>query len=241
MESYKMTNYGKVKEFNVVNGIPVFETIQSDIFDESPELVKLRYDLIYEEGVNELKEAINDDNYLEIVDALADTMYVVYGAGCSFGINMDDDFLENSNFGNKLRPKRFIIAKHFLETKSDEIKFQILAIEHSIKRKDIYGISKNLKKIIVLIREIGNTLDIDLSKAMDLVHKSNMTKLCSDENEAIQTVEWYLKNDTRYDSPSYRKCSHDKYSDSYIVFNESSGKILKCINWKLPDFGYLSK
>jgi len=56
-------------------------------------IVELRYDLILEE-LNELKEAINEKNLKEVADALTDILYVTYGAGHAFGINLDKCFEE---------------------------------------------------------------------------------------------------------------------------------------------------
>ena len=54
---------------------------------------QLRYDLIKEE-LDELKEAINQKNMIEVADALTDILYVTYGAGHAFGINLDKCFDE---------------------------------------------------------------------------------------------------------------------------------------------------
>ena len=56
-------------------------------------IVKLRYDLINEE-LEELQDAIKDRNMLEIADALTDILYVTYGAGHAFGIDLDKCFNE---------------------------------------------------------------------------------------------------------------------------------------------------
>lgn len=72
---------------------------------------------------------------------------------------------------------------------------------------------------------------IDINKAFDIVHSSNMSKLCPTEDIAIKTVDWYKNSDkykSVYDSPNYRK---SKGGDFYIVYNESTGKILKNINY----------
>jgi len=53
----------------------------------------LRVDLI-EEELNELKEAIADDDLVAVADALTDILYVTYGAGAAFGINLDTCFHE---------------------------------------------------------------------------------------------------------------------------------------------------
>tara|TARA_B110001452_G_C14879122_1_gene307350 strand:+ start:193 stop:537 length:345 start_codon:yes stop_codon:yes gene_type:complete len=59
---------------------------------------KLRYDLIKEE-LDELKEAMEKKDLLEVADALTDILYVTYGAGHAFGIDLDKCFeeVQNSN------------------------------------------------------------------------------------------------------------------------------------------------
>ena len=57
---------------------------------------KLRYDLIKEE-LDELKEALENKDLLEVADALTDILYVTYGAGHAFGINLDKCFQEVQN------------------------------------------------------------------------------------------------------------------------------------------------
>tara|TARA_B100000745_G_scaffold5434_1_gene4575 strand:+ start:537 stop:908 length:372 start_codon:yes stop_codon:yes gene_type:complete len=56
-------------------------------------IVKLRYDLIKEE-LNELQNAIKTKNLKEIADALTDILYVTYGAGHAYGIDLDKCFGE---------------------------------------------------------------------------------------------------------------------------------------------------
>jgi NTP pyrophosphatase (non-canonical NTP hydrolase) len=85
------SNFRDVVYFNKSFGVPVNTTIQKDIFKTDPKLVKLRLDLILEE-VKELQEAVTNHDMTETIDALADILYVVYGAGASFGINLDQAF-----------------------------------------------------------------------------------------------------------------------------------------------------
>jgi len=61
-------------------------------------IVQLRIDLIQEE-LNEFKEAINNNDIVEVADALTDILYVTYGAGHSFGVDLDSCFneVQNSN------------------------------------------------------------------------------------------------------------------------------------------------
>ena len=57
------------------------------------EVVKLRYNLILEE-LDELKKAIENKDLKEVADALTDILYVTYGAGHAFGIDLDKCFSE---------------------------------------------------------------------------------------------------------------------------------------------------
>ena len=71
------TNFEEVVNFNKSFGIKVFDKPQTNITKEDPALIKYRDDLIDEE-VKELKEAIDNHDFTEIVDALGDILYVVY-------------------------------------------------------------------------------------------------------------------------------------------------------------------
>ena len=64
----------------------------------SDKINKLRIDLIKEE-LDELQEAMGNNDLLEVADALTDILYVTYGAGHAFGINLDKCFdeVQNSN------------------------------------------------------------------------------------------------------------------------------------------------
>ena len=62
----------------------------------SDKINKLRVDLI-EEELEELKEAINKKDLQETIDALTDILYVTYGAGHAFGVNLDKCFQEVQN------------------------------------------------------------------------------------------------------------------------------------------------
>ena len=73
------------------------ESFGQDVNDEptlrDSQTQQLRYDLIDEE-LEALKMAFDNDDVVEIADALTDLLYVVYGAGHAFGIDLDDCFLE---------------------------------------------------------------------------------------------------------------------------------------------------
>ena len=89
-----MTNFEKVGFFMKTFGQDVK---QSSSFS-SDKINKLRINLIKEE-LDELIEAMNKKDLVEVADALTDILYVTYGAGHAFGINLDDCFeeVQNSN------------------------------------------------------------------------------------------------------------------------------------------------
>ena len=89
-----MTNFEKVKQFMQTFGQEV--KTKASFSDEKTN--QLRLDLISEE-LEELKNAMTSKDLLEVADALTDILYVTYGAGHAFGINLDKCFdeVQNSN------------------------------------------------------------------------------------------------------------------------------------------------
>ncbi len=84
-----MTNFEKVKEFMTIFG----QEVKNKAEFPSEKIVELRKKLIDEE-YNELKIAIDENNLIEVADALTDILVVTYGAGVAFGINLDKCFDE---------------------------------------------------------------------------------------------------------------------------------------------------
>jgi predicted HAD superfamily Cof-like phosphohydrolase len=89
-----MSNFNKVGIFMKTFG----QEVKSKPSFSTDKINKLRIDLINEE-LDELKEAMDNNDLLEVADALTDILYVTYGAGHAFGINLDKCFdeVQNSN------------------------------------------------------------------------------------------------------------------------------------------------
>ena len=89
-----MTNFNKVKTFMKTFG----QEVKTKPSFSSDKINTLRYDLIKEE-LEELKIAMENKDLLEVADALTDILYVTYGAGHAFGIDLDKCFeeVQNSN------------------------------------------------------------------------------------------------------------------------------------------------
>ena len=104
-----MTNFESVKIFMKTFG----QEIREKASFPNDKIINLRYDLIAEE-LEEFKVAIKEKNIKEVADALTDILYVTYGAGHAFGIDLDKCFQEvqNSNM-SKLGADRKPIYNEF--------------------------------------------------------------------------------------------------------------------------------
>ena len=89
-----MSNFEKVKKFMQTFG----QEVKTKASFPSQKITDLRYGLI-EEELMELKTAMDTKDLTEVADALTDILYVTYGAGHAFGINLDKCFdeVQNSN------------------------------------------------------------------------------------------------------------------------------------------------
>ncbi len=89
-----MSNFSKVGIFMKTFG----QEVKNKPSFSTEKINKLRLDLIKEE-LSELTDAMNDKDLLEVADALTDILYVTYGAGHAFGIDLDKCFdeVQNSN------------------------------------------------------------------------------------------------------------------------------------------------
>ena len=104
-----MSNFNKVGTFMKTFG----QEVKTKPSFSSDKINKLRIDLIKEE-LDELQEAMKNNDLLEVADALTDILYVTYGAGHAFGIDLDKCFeeVQNSNM-SKLGKKGEPIYNEF--------------------------------------------------------------------------------------------------------------------------------
>lgn len=323
------TNFDKVTDFNTCFGHFVTNDEYPNIYDEQPKLVELKYSLINEE-VEELTDAIRDNDINEIIDALSDIKYVVNGFGGAFGINIDKEFKEmcnkendrfnsdsknlsdsiqnnkikltlssvpwcqhnidissildnkeNTNFSitkkiNELyyettKRKNYNINEQSEYDKWDSHKFygfelydydskdyyknmndrkyrnkirvvwkDIIKYNQNLKfyvdNKNFEETKHNLLRLLYVVEIMGLIVGVDLDESFDIVHKSNMTKICNSEEEAKKTIEWYLKNEHRYKTPTYKKNEF-----GWVIYNRDTNKVLKNMNYVKAGFSSLIK
>ncbi len=194
---------------------------------------------------------------------------MLYGAGSSLGINLDNKFkkeiyrLYNYNIDNLPETvtclSNFNLLRYCVEHSRQKHKLPLIIKKNMFNSdidqvisdlknklvKDVYTLEENntldlisdiLVNLLINTYKMGLYLAINLDKSFDIVHKSNMSKLCSSKDEAQKTVDWYKKNQKRYDTPDYRLSDSKKY---YVVYNKSTGKILKSINYTPARFDSL--
>jgi len=245
------SNYEKIVEFHNCSGLPVHDH-KAGLYDTA--LVKLRLDLITEE-FDELQEAVQQQDYTEIIDALADLLYVTYGACASFGIIPDDKSEFRVCHQPRFQPQPYITQENpnlvtlnlsILHTNIQNLALELKLIQDNLSSMDSWSLdTHNLSSTLFdLLRNIYMTaiaFGVDINKAFALVHVSNMTKFCNTEQEAIESVKAY-ENDIRYDSPAYKKCDNTTTQElitspnKYVIYNKSSGKILKSLYYKPVSF-----
>ena len=237
------TNFQKVRDFNISFGIERSKT-------PSDKLFKLRWDLIQEES-NELFDAIKQKDHIEIIDALSDILYVIHGAADSFEQDLDLFFnestiqnfinLNNLSIDNLKNLKGVARMEAVFEQSPDMLNkiinnsyaYELFKLHEFFEQKNITEIIKQLVILLNYVYLIADLFGVDLNQSFNLVHESNMSKLAETEEIAQQTVEWYLKNETRYDSPSYRLSTIQiNNQPRWVIFNKNSGKALKSIHYK---------
>ena len=251
------TNYQKVLDFNTCFNHKVSSEEYLEIFDKEPKLVELRLSLIDEE-IKELQEAYENDDIIEIIDALSDILYVAYGMCVCFGINIDKKYNEytkiylqddsrNINMDEMINMSNFYktqtiikmfsdikeystnISKYMFKENLNTINKSIInnfnKLKNACDSKNFDDVVINVYNVIKYTYLFGIHIGCNLDESFAIVHDSNMTKICDSEELAIKTVQNYKENDKRYDSPNYKENEF-----GYVIYNESTGKILKSMN-----------
>jgi predicted HAD superfamily Cof-like phosphohydrolase len=270
MEKKPASNFEKIIEFHTSFGLPYNKDL-STIDLQNFKTASLRIKLIHEE----LMELYKATNIVEQLDAIGDLLYVVYGAGATFGINLDAEFdkvfkinlrnaIESSIFDTcypgfpmrtfhstpdidtnfkkilYLYPRTRNILEHptciqpiyIITDNQIDFQNQLKELSHQILITDVYGVTNTLTKMLFTLYGVGYHCHYDIDKLYAEIHRSNMSKLCNSEQEAIDTVAMYKKNYAeRYPNPAYRKANDDIH---YIVFDQSTDKRLKSIYFSPP-------
>jgi predicted HAD superfamily Cof-like phosphohydrolase len=145
----------------------------------------------------------------------------------------------NKSFGVKMNntPQKNLLVE---DPKMIEYRLSLVTEEYeelveAIKQNDFTECIDALADITYVVMGFYAVLGVNADEAFDIVHKSNMSKLCVSEEEAKETVEYYMKNKEKlgYYTPAYRRADDGV---NYVVYNESTKKILKSINYTPANF-----
>ena len=156
---------------------------------------------------------------------------------------MSTNFQKVAHFNQTFQAERHSsIPDDLFNSKADLIKFRLSLITEEYKElvqactdKDITEVRDALSDILYVVYGMQDALGIDGDGDFDKVHNSNMSKVCVSEAEAQETVENYKRKykegNSPYDSPYFIKVDETRY----LIKNESTGKVLKSINYKSVD------
>jgi predicted HAD superfamily Cof-like phosphohydrolase len=114
---------------------------------------------------------------------------------------------------------------------------EVRELNEAVEANDLTETRDALADILYVVYGMAYRLGIDADRDFALVHDSNMTKFCTSEDEARATVAQYAAKyeagTSPYDTPAYRRATTGE--NLWIVFNESTGKVLKNMNYKPVD------
>ena len=123
-----------------------------------------------------------------------------------------------------------------IKLRLDLIQEEFNELKEAIQNKDFPEVRDAISDILYVVYGAAASFGINADRDYDLVHKSNMSKFCKTEELAQATVDSYKQKfeagTSPYDTPTYRLSSDGKY---YVVYNMSTGKILKSIDYKPVD------
>jgi predicted HAD superfamily Cof-like phosphohydrolase len=150
----------------------------------------------------------------------------------------------NTQFGVKIhstpQPNIFDTEPNNVEFAMKLIREEMRELEEAVKNKDFVETVDALADILYVVYGMSTRIGVDMDNVFDVVHQNNMSKLCSTEEDAKASVEYYLANKEKlgYDSPAYRLAEDGKH---YVVYNQSTKKVLKSIKWQPVDLSFVMK
>lgn len=233
------THQSLVRNFNVnfgvlEEGIP----LQENVYSSNPELAEFCLKLIREE-ILELSDAVKSHDLLETADALGDILYVVYGMLCRLGVTNADVKDSGVPYGYiPYTPKSKDIVRGIFTSRPGlmmgyvSIIFDTLAsLETAVSTKEFASTVNFLVELLHDVYSFSERLGLDIDGVFRKIHENNMSKFCKTIEEAVRSVEYYSVSPGVYDSPRYRLAPNGLY----VIFNESTKKILKSVDYTPVD------
>jgi predicted HAD superfamily Cof-like phosphohydrolase len=228
-----------IKNWRETFSLPVRTNKQLASLDEQT----LACNLITEEYNEFISAHLNDNdkitiNKTELVDSLGDLLFVIYQAYTVNGLNIheivENHIYKNNKFkfkdlieffsNNKVTSKEYENLLSYINT---HIEKYIEFIENN--HFDIEKLENILYDILIDIYILFIYFKLDIEKIIEIIYKSNMSKLCNTEQEAIDSINKYEEQNI--------EAYYEKISDNqYIIKRGLDNKVLKGINFFKPDF-----
>lgn len=221
-----MTHYESVVEFMELMG----QNVLTEVTEPTSKLGLLRYNLIAEE-VQELEEALMDDDYTEVADALADILYVGFGAYAAFGMrpgtmqHADGPWVD-------MRDAQ-------LPTFSKAVKYNQLFqaalrdLMESLGTGNMKATNYALDDINDLAYKMAFHCGIDIYKCFDEVHASNMSKACLTRSDAESSL--VMRKEDPATAEKYVDAEVHQVGERFILRRKMDGKVLKGRHYFDPD------
>lgn len=109
---------------------------------------------------------------------------------------------------------------------------EVQELHEAVENGDFTETIDALSDILYVVYGMGHSIGVDLDKSFDIVHKSNMSKLCQTEEQAKETCVWLKEYKPEY-NPAYRKT---KDGSAYLIYDSVTGKVLKSKYYTPADF-----
>lgn len=234
IENSTMTHFDLVGQFHEVFGHPQRKDLYFDCFTVDPKLIPFRISLINEE-LKEFTSALEKKDVVEMADALCDLAYVSYGAGHCLGINLNSQLeslgidVSSSNQSYNVDEDVLIKNELIIHDCLKKINNVISDFVGSAESEDLPEMGDYLSKLLDNVYSLGHKLGFDMNKMFREVHRSNMTKVCNNIEDAKQSIDFYEK-EGRYQKPTIRI-----KGEYYVIFDSETTKILKNHLWEQPN------
>lgn len=259
-----MTSFECVGQFHEIFGHPKSTTLQTNIIVENSSLIHFRLDLIREE-FNELVDAVNDNDIIEVIDAISDIEYVIHGMAHVMGINADAAFLDVHNenittLGKAIESKAMtnfervgefhvlidhptssVFQKNIIKDNPSLIYFRIDIIKERFN--DLID-AVNCNDISKIPFAIGKMLHAVYGMAHVIGYNADVAFAivhASNMSKLCKTEDIAKETIEHYKTlEGFEKVTVDyrlaSDNQHYVVFNADTGKILKSKYFTLPDF-----
>jgi predicted HAD superfamily Cof-like phosphohydrolase len=152
------------------------------------------------------------------------------------------DFNKTFNVKTFDKPFTSVFSEYpdIVELRMKLIREEVEELEQAVKAQDMKETIDALSDILYVVYGMGDALGIDLDNTFNMVHRSNMSKVCNNEKEAQETVQWYKDNSEDYNTKNPAQApvepTYTFFNGKYVINNKKTGKVLKSIYYKPVDF-----